>query len=87
MPSATKTAVVTGLAMLACADAFTTPALSGLVSGRTAKANAISSLNMSQEPVSRRGVLGVAAAGLAAAIAPKQVTAQRIQGHSTHFKQ
>ena len=68
-----KTVAVTGLAMLACADAFSTPALSGLVSGRNAKTCGVSSLNMAAEDTSRRQALGLAAGGFLAAFAPKKV--------------
>eukprot|EP00284_Hemiselmis_tepida_P014269 CAMPEP_0174928236 /NCGR_PEP_ID=MMETSP1355-20121228/22809_1 /TAXON_ID=464990 /ORGANISM="Hemiselmis tepida, Strain CCMP443" /LENGTH=106 /DNA_ID=CAMNT_0016174385 /DNA_START=10 /DNA_END=327 /DNA_ORIENTATION=- len=73
--SASKTVALTGLALLACAEGFSTPALSGLAPGRSAKACAASSLNMVAEDTTRRGALGVAAAGLLSAFAPAKADA------------
>jgi hypothetical protein len=76
MASRRSLLLVSGLAVLACAAAFTTPTLSGLIQTRQTRSCAASSVKMSGDGMSRRASLGVAAGFLAGILSPPKVRHQ-----------
>jgi hypothetical protein len=76
MASNSSLLLASGLAMLACAAAFTTPTLSGLVQTRQTRSCAASSVKMAGDGMSRRASLGVAAGFLAGILSPSKVRQQ-----------